>query len=38
MSQLLLSRMQFAFTIGFHILWPAFTIAIASFVALLSGL
>ena len=38
MSQLLLSRMQFAFTIGFNILWPAFTIGIASFVALLSGL
>jgi cytochrome bd ubiquinol oxidase subunit I len=31
-----LSRIQFGFTIGFHILWPAFTIGIASFVAFLS--
>ena len=38
MDALLLSRLQFAFTIGFHILWPTFTIGIASFVALLSGL
>jgi cytochrome d ubiquinol oxidase subunit I len=38
MDALLLSRIQFAFTIGFHILWPAFTIGIASFVACLSGL
>ena len=38
MDTLLLSRLQFAFTIGFHILWPAFTIGIASFVACLSGL
>ncbi len=38
MSALLLSRLQFAFTIGFHIMWPTFTIGIASFVALLSGL
>jgi cytochrome d ubiquinol oxidase subunit I len=38
MDALLLSRLQFAFTIGFHILWPAFTIGIASFVACLSGL
>jgi cytochrome d ubiquinol oxidase subunit I len=35
---LLLSRLQFAFTIGFHILWPTFTIGVASFVACLSGL
>lgn len=33
-----LSRLQFAFTIGFHILWPAFSIGIASFVAVLNGL
>jgi cytochrome d ubiquinol oxidase subunit I len=31
-----LSRIQFGFTIGYHILWPAFTIGIASFVAFLS--
>ena len=36
MDALTLSRIQFGFTIGFHILWPAFTIGIASFVACLS--
>lgn len=35
---LLLSRMQFAFTIGFHIIFPAFTIGLASFLAVLEGL
>ena len=30
---LLLSRMQFAFTIAFHILFPAFTIGLAAFLA-----
>ncbi len=38
MDALTLSRIQFGFTIGFHILWPAFTIGIASFVACLSFL
>jgi len=38
MDALLLSRLQFAFTIGFHILWPAFSIGISAFVACLSGL
>ena len=33
-----LARLQFAFTIGFHILWPTFTIGIAWFVTMLSGL
>jgi cytochrome d ubiquinol oxidase subunit I len=33
-----LSRLQFAFTIGFHILWPAYSIGIACFVALLNAL
>ncbi len=33
-----LARLQFAFTIGFHILWPTLTIGLACFVALLSGL
>jgi cytochrome bd-type quinol oxidase subunit 1 len=32
---LLLSRLQFAFTIGFHIIFPAFTIGLASFLAVL---
>jgi cytochrome bd ubiquinol oxidase subunit I len=36
MTALLLSRLQFAFTIGFHILWPTFSIGIATFVAFLS--
>ena len=35
---LLLSRMQFAFTIAFHILFPAFTIGLAAFLAVLEGL
>ncbi len=38
MDAMFLSRLQFGFTIGFHILWPAFTIGIASFIALLSFL
>src|SRR5689334_8476155 len=35
---LLLSRLQFAFTIGFHIIFPSFTIGLASFLAMLEGL
>ena len=35
MSQLLLSRLQFAFTMGYHILWPAFTIGLAWFIVFL---
>jgi cytochrome d ubiquinol oxidase subunit I len=35
---LLLSRLQFAFTISFHILFPAFTIGLASYLAVLEGL
>ena len=35
---LLLSRFQFAFTIAFHILFPAFTIGLASYLAVLEGL
>ncbi len=38
MDTAVLSRLQFAFTIGYHILWPAFTIGIASFIAWLSFL
>jgi cytochrome d ubiquinol oxidase subunit I len=34
----ILSRLQFAFTIGFHILWPTFTIGISAFVTWLSFL
>ncbi|OJY67529.1 MAG: cytochrome ubiquinol oxidase subunit I [Sphingobium sp. 66-54] len=35
---LLLARIQFAFTISFHFLFPAFTIGLASFLAVLEGL
>ena len=34
---LLLSRIQFAFVISFHILFPAFTIGLASWLAFLEG-
>lgn len=34
----LLARLQFAFTIGFHIIFPAFTIGLASYLAVLEGL
>ena len=35
---LLLSRLQFAFVIAFHFLLPAFTIGLASYIAVLEGL
>ena len=35
---LLLARWQFAFTISFHIIFPAFTIGLASYLAVLEGL
>ncbi len=35
---ILLSRLQFAFTIAFHIIFPSFTIGLASFLAVLEGL
>lgn len=38
MDALILSRLQFAFTIGFHIIFPAFTIGLASFLAVCEGL
>jgi cytochrome d ubiquinol oxidase subunit I len=35
---LLLSRLQFAFTISFHIIFPAFRIGVSAFIAtLLAG-
>ena len=34
----LLARIQFAFTVSFHFLFPAFTIGLASFLAVLNGL
>lgn len=33
-----LARFQFAFTIAFHIIFPAFTIGLASYLAVLEGL
>jgi cytochrome bd ubiquinol oxidase subunit I len=38
MDPVLLSRLQFAFTIGYHILWPAFSIGIAWFLVALNAL
>jgi cytochrome bd ubiquinol oxidase subunit I len=34
---LILSRLQFAFTIAFHIIFPSFTIGLASYLAVLEG-
>ncbi len=38
LDPILLARIQFAFTVSFHILFPAFTIGLASFLAVLEGL
>jgi cytochrome bd ubiquinol oxidase subunit I len=38
MSAELLARLQFAFTVSFHIIFPAFTIGLASFLMVLEGL
>ena len=38
LDPVILSRLQFAWVIGWHILLPAFTVGIASFIALLEGL
>jgi cytochrome bd ubiquinol oxidase subunit I len=37
LDPILLSRLQFAWVIGWHILMPAFTLGMASFIALLEG-
>lgn len=34
----LISRAQFAFTIGYHILWPAYSIGISGYIVLLNAL
>jgi cytochrome d ubiquinol oxidase subunit I len=34
----LIARVQFAFTIAFHIIFPAFTIGLASYIAVLEGI
>jgi cytochrome d ubiquinol oxidase subunit I len=38
LDPLILSRIQFAFTISMHILFPAFTIGLASWLAVVEGL
>ena len=38
MDALLLSRIQFGFTVSFHIVFPALTIGLASYLAVLEGL
>ena len=38
LDALLLSRLQFAFVVAFHILFPAFTIGLAAFLAVCEGL
>jgi cytochrome d ubiquinol oxidase subunit I len=37
LSHLLLARIQFGFTVAFHIIFPAFTIGLASYLAVLEG-
>ena len=38
LSALLLSRLQFAFTISFHIIFPSFTIGLAAWLTVLEVL
>ncbi|MDF2691429.1 MAG: cytochrome ubiquinol oxidase subunit, partial [Gammaproteobacteria bacterium] len=38
LTTLLLSRIQFAFTVSMHILFPAFSIGLATFLAVMEGL
>jgi cytochrome bd ubiquinol oxidase subunit I len=38
MDALSLARLQFAFTVSFHIIFPVFTIGLASYLAVLNGL
>ncbi|VDY34550.1 Cytochrome d ubiquinol oxidase subunit 1 [Morganella morganii] len=38
LSALELARIQFAFTVSFHIIFPAITIGLASFLAVLEGM
>ena len=37
LDALILARMQFAFTVAFHIVFPAFSIGLASYLAVLEG-
>ena len=36
-TALLLARIQFAFTVSFHFIFPAFSIGLASYLAVLEG-
>src|SRR6202167_1964853 len=38
LTALLLSRLQFAFTVSLHIIFPSFTIGLAAWLAVLEGL
>lgn len=38
LDPIFLARLQFAFTVGFHIVFPAFSIGLAAFLAVLEGL
>src|ERR1700728_2843341 len=38
LTALLLSRLQFAFTVSFHIIFPSFSIGLAAWLAVLEGL
>lgn len=38
LDTVLLSRLQFAWTIGFHILWPAYTIGVSGFIVIIAAL
>jgi cytochrome bd ubiquinol oxidase subunit I len=38
LDPVLLSRLQFAWVIGWHILMPAFTVGMASYIAILEGM
>ncbi|HQR90441.1 MAG TPA: cytochrome ubiquinol oxidase subunit I, partial [Caulobacter sp.] len=38
LDALILARMQFAFTVAFHIVFPAFSIGLASYLAVLEAL
>ena len=38
LDMVFLARLQFAFTVSFHIIFPAFTIGLASYLAMLEGL
>ena len=38
LDPLILSRIQFAFVVSFHAIFPVFTIGLASYIAVLEGL